>query len=215
MRPAVMRQTWGPDFEVDMPRTAGFSPRTPLGVRTTGTIVAEGGVRIEKVLFASQPGFWVSGNVYVPSAAAFKPPYPGLIVPCGYTDSGKAAPGYQRAGILGAQAGFVTLVYDPADQGERVEDPARASWRGHNWSGALADRLGGRGARGREGELCGFGPWGARHLRLARFDDRAATGEETRRKITGRDKRGRSRCARPLPLWWIAGRAGFCYNSAT
>ncbi len=120
----------------------GLPPRTPLDVRTTGTIVAEGGVRIEKVLFASQPGFWVSGNVYVPSAAAFKPPYPGLIVPCGHTDNGKAAPGYQRAGILGAQAGFVTLVYDPADQGERVEEPARASWRGHNWSGALADRLG-------------------------------------------------------------------------
>ena len=134
-RQARMRK----DFLVAL---GGLPPRTPLDIHTTGTIVAEGGIRIEKVLFASQPGFWVSGNVYVPSAAAFKSPYPGLIVPCGHTDNGKAAPGYQRAGILGAQAGFVTLVYDPADQGERVEDPARVSWRGHNWSGALADRLG-------------------------------------------------------------------------
>ena len=121
----------------------GLPERTPLQARITGTILLDEGIRIEKVLFASQSNFWVSGNVYVPRAASDRtPPYPGLIVPCGHTDNGKAAVGYQYAGIAGARAGFVTLVYDPVDQGERVVSPDRMSWRGHNWGGALADRLG-------------------------------------------------------------------------
>ena len=121
----------------------GLPERTPLQARITGTLEIEDGIRIEKVLFASQSNFWVSGNVYVPRAASDRtPPYPGLIVPCGHTDNGKAAIGYQYAGIAGARAGFVTLVYDPVDQGERVVSPDRMSWRGHNWGGALADRLG-------------------------------------------------------------------------
>ena len=121
----------------------GLPARTPLQARTTGTLEIEDGIRIEKVLFASQSNFWVSGNVYVPRTTSdCKPPYPGLIVPCGHTDNGKAAAGYQYAGIAGARAGFLTLVYDPVDQGERVVSPDRLSWRGHNWGGALADRLG-------------------------------------------------------------------------
>ena len=121
----------------------GLPERTPLQARTTGTILLDEGIRIEKVLFASQSNFWVSGNVYVPRAEAdFRKPYPALLVPCGHTDNGKAAVGYQYAGIAGARAGFVTLVYDPVDQGERAVSPDRASWRGHNWGGALADRLG-------------------------------------------------------------------------
>ena len=121
----------------------GLPARTPLQARTTGAILLDEGIRVEKVLFASQPNFWVSGNVYVPRAdAGFRAPYPALLVPCGHTDNGKAAASYQYAGIAGARAGFLTLVYDPVDQGERVESPDRMSWRGHNWGGALADRLG-------------------------------------------------------------------------
>ena len=121
----------------------GLPARTPLQARTTGTLEIEDGIRIEKVLFASQSNFWVSGNVYVPRTTSdCKPPYPALLVPCGHTDNGKAAAGYQYAGIAGARAGFLTLVYDPVDQGERVVSPDRMSWRGHNWGGALADRLG-------------------------------------------------------------------------
>ena len=121
----------------------GLPERTPLQARTTGTILLDEGIRIEKVLFASQSNFWVTGNVYVPRAdAGFRAPYPALLVPCGHTDNGKAAVGYQYAGIAGARAGFLTLVYDPVDQGERVVSPDRVSWRGHNWGGALADRLG-------------------------------------------------------------------------
>ena len=120
----------------------GLPERTPLQARTTGALSAGDGIRIEKVLFASQPGFWVSGNVYVPAASVAKPPYPALLVPCGHSENGKAAKGYQYAGILGARAGFLTLVFDPVDQGERVREAKYSNWRGHNWGGALADRLG-------------------------------------------------------------------------
>ena len=120
----------------------GLPERTPLQARTTGALSAGDGIRIEKVLFASQPGFWVSGNVYVPAASVAKLPYPALLVPCGHSENGKAAKGYQYAGILGARAGFLTLVFDPVDQGERVREAKYSNWRGHNWGGALADRLG-------------------------------------------------------------------------
>ena len=104
----------------------GLPERTPLQARTTGTILLDEGIRIEKVLFASQSNFWVTGNVYVPRAdAGFRKPYPALLVPCGHTDNGKAAASYQYAGIAGARAGFLTLVYDPVDQGERVSTTCR------------------------------------------------------------------------------------------
>lgn len=119
----------------------GFPRRTPLNVRITGAVTNGEGIRIEKVLFESQPNFFVSANVYVP-AAGFKPPYPAILVPCGHANNGKAFPSYQYAGLSGARAGFLTLVYDPVDQGERIRRQEYLSGLGHNWAGPLADRLG-------------------------------------------------------------------------
>lgn len=117
----------------------GFPDRTSLNVKTTGTILGDG-YRIEKVLFESQPGFYVTANVYVPDAGAA--PHPAILVPLGHTPEGKAGPSYQRMAILGVRAGFVVLLYDPIDQGERVVDAQHAVAKGHNKSGALAYRLG-------------------------------------------------------------------------
>jgi len=119
----------------------GFPARTPLESQVTGTLAGEG-FTIEKVVFQSLPGFYVTGNVYVPASGSCGAPHPAILVPCGHSDNGKAARTYQRMGILGAQAGFVTLVYDPVDQGERVQDPACAGPAAHNRNGALACRLG-------------------------------------------------------------------------
>ena len=53
----------------------GLPARTPLQARTTGTILLDEGIRIEKVLFAAQSNFWVSGNVYMPRTTSdCKPP---------------------------------------------------------------------------------------------------------------------------------------------
>ncbi len=50
-----------------------------------------------------------------------KPPFPGVLVPCGHSDNGKAAEAYQRACILLAKNGMAVLCYDPIGQGERFQ----------------------------------------------------------------------------------------------
>ena len=91
--------------------------RTPLRPVTTGRLEREG-YAIEKVIFESQPGFFVTGNLYLPEGDG---PFPGILHPCGHTDNGKAAGVYQRVNILLARNGFVVLCFDPIGQGERKQ----------------------------------------------------------------------------------------------
>jgi len=89
--------------------------RTPLNARVTGTNQREG-YSVENVIFESEPGFFVTGNLYLPSSSG---PHPGVLLPCGHSGNGKAAAPYQRASILLAQNGFVVFCWDPIGQGER------------------------------------------------------------------------------------------------
>lgn len=104
--------------------TLGELPeRTPLNARTVGTI-ERADYRIEKVIFQSQPGFFVTANLYVPKRGT--PPYPAVLYPLGHERGGKSYPIWQQ--MLGSLAskGFVALTWDPVGQGERVQlfDPA-------------------------------------------------------------------------------------------
>lgn len=103
----------------------GFPERTPLAAKTVGKIERER-YTIEKVLFESQPGHHVTANLYLPNPARFKPPYPGVVVPCGHAADGKAYPSYQSATALLATHGVAGLIFDPICQGERSQafDPA-------------------------------------------------------------------------------------------
>jgi len=99
-------------------RSLGDLPeRTPLNARVAGTLKREG-YRVEKVLFESRPNHHVTANFYVPDG---KPPFPGVLLPCGHSDNGKAAEAYQRACILLARSGMAVLCYDPIGQGERFQ----------------------------------------------------------------------------------------------
>lgn len=89
--------------------------RTPLKARVTG-VLREEGFTIEKVLFESRPGFYVTANVYRPAG---KGPFPAVLHPCGHSANGKAYREYQKANRLLARHGFVVLCYDPIGQGER------------------------------------------------------------------------------------------------
>ena len=100
------------------------------------------GYSIEKVLFESRPGVYVTALAFVPDAMKFKPPHRGIIVPCGHTTEAKGTDFYQRGGVMGARAGFVTLVYDPFAQGEREQVPGGIGCSSHNRYGALAALLG-------------------------------------------------------------------------
>lgn len=96
----------------------GFPKRTPLNPKITGTI-SRNGYTVEKVVFESQPKHYVTGILFLPDASKHKPPYPGVLVPCGHSSNGKASNAYQTMGALLALNGMVGFVFDPIDQGER------------------------------------------------------------------------------------------------
>jgi lysophospholipase L1-like esterase/dienelactone hydrolase len=127
----------------------GLPARTPLNARTTG-VVPRDGYRIEKILFESQPGLFVTAHLFLPDAAAFKPPYPAVLIPCGHSNDGKASRDYQRGAVLAAKAGLAAFIYDPIDQGERLQRPGAkppGNVHGHNIAGVSAMLLGWNTAR--------------------------------------------------------------------
>jgi len=119
----------------------GFPERTPLNAKVVATVPREG-YRIEKILFESLPGVYVTGLLYVPDAPQFKPPYPAFLVTCGHSGNGKGADGYQRACVQGAKQGMAAFIYDPISQGERMQVPSTANVHGHNRFGVNAMLLG-------------------------------------------------------------------------
>ena len=122
----------------------GFPERTPLNVRVVDTVRRDG-YTIEKIVFESRPKFYVTAHRFVPDGASSGDPRPGVVVPCGHSATGKLAPWYQRPGVLGAKSGFVTVVYDPIEQGERRQLRAPAdtnSTAEHNRCGIKAMLLG-------------------------------------------------------------------------
>jgi cephalosporin-C deacetylase-like acetyl esterase len=100
----------------------------PLNARITGRIPEER-YEIEKVIFESLPGFYVTANLYRPHEAGR---YPGILLQAGHTQEGK--PEGQRLAANLALKGFVVLAFDPVGQGEREQtydrrvDRALAGW---------------------------------------------------------------------------------------
>ncbi len=92
--------------------------KTPLHARVTGVVRREF-YRIEKVIFESRPGFPVTANLYVPTERAG--PMPAVIGTCGHSTNGKASAAYQAFAQGLARQGYVTLIFDPIGQGERLQ----------------------------------------------------------------------------------------------
>jgi len=104
-------------LRTDLRQLIGDLPsRTPLNAQVVGTIQCDG-YRIEKVLFESRPAHHVTANLYLPDSA--RGPVPGVLVPCGHSDHGKADNAYQSVCVLLALNGCAALIYDPIGQGER------------------------------------------------------------------------------------------------
>ncbi len=95
-----------------------FPERTPLNARTVGTIQRDG-YKIEKVIFESQPKFYVTASLYVPTRG--RGPFPAILFPLGHEEGAKAHDTWQQ--VLGsfAQKGYVALAWDQIGQGERVQ----------------------------------------------------------------------------------------------
>ena len=87
----------------------------PLNPRVTGRIQNES-FTIEKVIFESLPGFFVTANLYRPNRPGR---YPAVLLQSGHTQEGKPEP--QRLAANLALKGFVALAFDPIGQGEREQ----------------------------------------------------------------------------------------------
>ncbi len=96
-----------------------FAPRprrTPLHARITGSIACRHH-RLEKILFESRPGCFVTAHLYLPNNLSA--PAPAVIGTCGHDADGIQTHLYQEFCQRLARAGFVVLIYDPFNQGER------------------------------------------------------------------------------------------------
>jgi cephalosporin-C deacetylase-like acetyl esterase len=92
--------------------------RTPLNARVVGAL-DRGDFRVEKIIFESRPGFYVTANLYLPAKGT--PPYPAILFPLGHEQGAKAHQAWQRCLAGLARRGFVGLAWDPIGQGERVQ----------------------------------------------------------------------------------------------
>jgi cephalosporin-C deacetylase-like acetyl esterase len=92
--------------------------RTPLNARTVATLDRDG-YRIEKIVFESQPRFYVTANLYLPKGG--RAPYPAVLFPLGHEAGAKAHATWQYLLVTLAKRGYVCLAWDPVGQGERVQ----------------------------------------------------------------------------------------------
>ncbi len=106
--------------------TMGLDPlpkRTPLEVQVTGTL-ARPGYRIEKIVFQSMPGLYVTGNLYVPRSAEHSPeealkPMPTILYVCGHSPHPLGAKwNYQDRVLWYVEHGFVCFVIDTLEFAE-------------------------------------------------------------------------------------------------
>src|ERR1700675_1202904 len=90
--------------------------KTELHPRLTGRIQMDG-FSIEKLIFESLPGVYVTALVYVPADHSAK--HPAVLLPEGHAANGKN--NYQELSQRLVKRGYVVLAWDPVGQGERSQ----------------------------------------------------------------------------------------------
>jgi len=90
--------------------------KTDLHPRVTGKIQMDG-FSVEKLIFQSLPGVYVTALVYVPDDRSKK--HPAVLVPAGHAPDGKFH--YQSLSQRLAARGYVVISWDPVGQGERSQ----------------------------------------------------------------------------------------------
>ena len=92
--------------------------KTPLNVQVTGKIERET-FWVEKILFESQPDFFVTGCLFIPKNIQI--PAPAIIYCSGHTELGFRSDVYQHVILNLVEKGFVVYGMDPIGQGERLQ----------------------------------------------------------------------------------------------
>ena len=126
------------DLKSKMMSAIGTMPeRTPLNARTVATLRRDG-YTVEKVIFESMPGVFVTANLFLPDGSGRRP---AVVMSCGHSDTGKDCNTYLRACVIAVNRGFVALMFDPYYQGERRTSLRKASCGSHNEMGLRASLI--------------------------------------------------------------------------
>lgn len=106
----------------------GFPGRSPLNARVTGVLERDG-FHVEKLLYESMPGFFVTAAVFVPVGIDAR--RPAIVYASGHSADGFRAVPYQTAILNLVKKGFIVLAFDPVGQGERrqYDDPETGTSR--------------------------------------------------------------------------------------
>ena len=118
IRSAADWQRRRPEVRRQLLYMLGLDPmpaKTPLNARVTGRL-ARDGYRIENIVFESMPGFYVTGNLYLPEKNA---PSPAVVYVCGHSpEPAGAKVHYQYHGGWYARHGYAALLLDTIEFGE-------------------------------------------------------------------------------------------------
>ena len=95
-----------------------FPDKTPLNPRVLD-VVQKDGYRIEKLLYESMPGFFVTGCLFIPETGGRKSP--AILNVIGHNQEAFRNELYQIVYLNLVKKGFVVLAIDPIGQGEKVQ----------------------------------------------------------------------------------------------
>jgi len=92
--------------------------KTPLNARTVATLDFAD-YRVEKVIYESQPKFYVTASLYLPKNVTGR--RPAILFPLGHEEGAKAHDAWQHVLVTFARRGYVCFAWDTLGQGERLQ----------------------------------------------------------------------------------------------
>ncbi len=100
--------------------------RCPLEPNVIGTLQRDG-YRIERLVFQSRPGIWVTANAYVPDGAGRRP---AVLSVHGHWAWARVDPVPHARAVGLVKLGYFVLAVDAFGAGERAIEPARGTYHG-------------------------------------------------------------------------------------
>ncbi len=95
-----------------------FPDASPLNAHVVD-IIDRPTFTVEKILYESLPGFYVTAALFIPKL--LQGPTPAIIYCSGHTELGFRSETYQHVMLNLVQKGFIVLAFDPIGQGERFQ----------------------------------------------------------------------------------------------
>lgn len=95
-----------------------FPEKTSLNARVTGVLKRDG-YRVEKLIYESMPGYFVTAALFIPNKIRGKAP--AILNAIGHSTQSFRRDIYQHVIINLVKKGFIVLTYDQIGQGERLQ----------------------------------------------------------------------------------------------